>query len=331
MATREKVLEYLELHKGERVSGEKLAEALNLSRNAVWKAINALRDDGYLLDASPKKGYCLLNENKILSAQSISKHLKSQDFYRINVYDCVTSTNTLLRQAAERGETEGLVIAANEQSAGKGRLGRGFYSPSGGGIYMSVLLRPRLPAAEALFITTAAAVAVASAIEEQTGEKALIKWVNDIYCREKKVCGILTEASIDFESGGISYAVLGIGINLSDPETGFPGELSDIAGSVLGGSPCPPEAKPRLIAAILDRFFEYYRSLPEKSFMEEYRSRSYVIGREIVIISAGGAENALAVDIDDEGALVVKTESGETRRLSSGEISIRVKKHAENE
>ncbi len=329
MATREKVLEYLELHKGERVSGEKLAEALSLSRNAVWKAINALRDEGYLLEASPKKGYCLLNENVILSAQSIIKHLKSKDFFRISVYDRVASTNTLVRQAAESGETEGLVIAANEQEAGKGRLGRSFYSPSGSGIYMSILLRPRLPAAEALFITTAAAVAVASAIEEHTGERALIKWVNDIYCRGKKVCGILTEASIDFEGGGISYAALGIGINLSDPQNGFPAELSEIAGSVFGEKPSPPETRPLLIAAILDKFLEYYRSLPQKVFMDEYRGRSCVIGKEITVISSGGSENALAVDIDDDGALVVKTERGATRRLSSGEISIRVKNHGE--
>jgi len=326
MNTKQMVLQVLENRKGEHISGEELARTLGVSRNAVWKAINSLRSEGYKLEAVPNKGYCLLEENDIISQQSVQKHLKNTDFFRLTVMDRVDSTNAVLKRLAESGEAEGRVVIANEQTFGKGRMGRSFYSPPGSGIYISLLLRPKLSAANSLLITTAAAVAVCRAIEDVSGRKAAIKWVNDIYCGGKKVCGILTEASMDFESGMLSYAVLGIGINIARPEGGFPRELEEIATSIYEDMPCSSEVRSRLAANVLDGFLEIYRNLPSKSFMGEYRQRSFVIGKEIYIISPNYREEALVIDIDDDARLIVKTAAGEIKTLSSGEISIREKR-----
>jgi len=326
MNTRQKVLQILENKRGEHISGEELARTLGISRNSVWKAINSLRNSGYKLEAVPNKGYCLLEDNDIISQQSVLKHLKSRDFYRLTVMERVDSTNTVLKRLAENGEAEGRVVIANEQTSGRGRMGRSFFSPPNSGVYISVLLRPKLSASDSLLITTAAAVAVCRAIEGVTGRAAAIKWVNDIYCAGKKVCGILTEASIDFESGALSYAVLGIGINITDPDGGFPDELKDIATSIYEGKPYSSEVRGRLAAAVLDNFLEIYRELHTKSFMEEYRERSFVIGKEVYVISPSSREEAYVLGIDDDDArLIVKTADGGIKALSSGEISIREK------
>lgn len=325
MTTRERILDFFEKHMGESVSGEKLAEELNLSRNAVWKSIKTLRKEGYVFDSLPGKGYSLIKSNEKLSTHSISKFLRNPDFFNISLFDILSSTNDYIKKAAESGASEGLVAIANEQSAGKGRMGRGFHSPYGSGVYMSILLRPDLPAIEAVFITTAAAVAVAKAITEVTGIITTIKWVNDIYIEGKKVCGILTEASLDFESSSVSYAVLGIGINIADPEEGFPEGISGIAASIFGANKFPPETKQRLIAAVLDNFYEYYKDLRAKKFMPEYRLLSCVISKDIYVFTTGSKLEAIALDIDDDSALIVKYKNGEIGRLNSGEISIRVK------
>ena len=326
MSTKQKVLQVLENRKGDHISGEELAKALGISRNSVWKAINSLRSEGYKLEAVPNRGYCLLEDNDIISEQSVHKHLKNDDFFRLTVMERVDSTNSVLKQLAERGEQEGCVVIANEQTSGKGRMGRSFYSPPGSGVYISLLLRPKLSAADSLLITTAAAVAGSRAIEDITGRKTAIKWVNDIYCGGKKVCGILTEASVDFESGTLSYAVLGIGINIADPDGGFPKELEHIATSIYAGEPYSSEIRSKLSASVLDNFLEIYIQLHTKSFMNEYRKRSFVIGKEIYIISPNAREEALVLGIDDDARLIVKTSDGEIKTLSSGEISIREKK-----
>ena len=224
MNTKDKVLEILETHKGEHISGSKIAKALNISRNSVWKAIKQLQDEGHYISATTNKGYCLNWDNNLLSNQSISKYLNS-DFFDIEVYKVVDSTNSKLKSKAESGAPEGTVIISEEQTKGKGRRGRTFYSPKNTGIYMSLLLRPKFSAYESLSITTCAAVAVSRAIEINSNKNAQIKWVNDIFIDDKKVSGILTEASIDLESGGLKYAILGIGINAFSPKEGFPNEL----------------------------------------------------------------------------------------------------------
>lgn len=324
LGVKQHVLSVLEMNKGKNVSGAKIANELSISRNAVWKSIKALQEEGYSINAVTNKGYCLSVENDILSDQSIEPYLegKSQNL-RLSIQKSVTSTNTLLKELASRGEAEGKVLIAETQTMGRGRLGRAFYSPEKTGIYMSILLRPKLTIEDSLYITTSAAVAVAKAIEKVADCEAKIKWVNDIYCNGRKVCGILTEAGIDFESGGLEYAVLGIGINVSSPEEGFPEELKNIATSIFEEKMYSSNVRSRLVAEILNNFWEYYENISQKTFLEEYRNRSFLLGKEIEIISGDKIQYAQALEIDNNARLVVKLSDGELKTLSSGEVSVK--------
>ncbi len=211
---------------------------------------------------------------------------------------------------------------AEEQTAGRGRRGRSFYSPKGTGLYLSILLRPKQHAEAALQITTAAAVATAEAIEQVSGLPCEIKWVNDIYREGKKLCGILTEASLDVESGGLNYAILGIGINALPPAGGFPPELRGIAGSVFEGRG-EADLRCRLAAALLDRFAGYYRELGSERCFAEYRRRSLVLGKRVTVFSGGEAQGeALALDLERDYSLRVRWDDGLESCLNSGEVSV---------
>ncbi len=332
MDLQEKILEELRCKKGESVSGAYLARCFGVSRNTVWKAVHALQQQGYKIGASTNRGYCLLPENDRISARGISERLcASASEAEIRVYDCVDSTNAVVRQLAEEGAKHGCTVIARKQTAGRGRMGRSFYSPPGGGLYMSVLLRPRFSAEQAQMITVAAAAAVACAAQAVCGEEAQIKWVNDVYCRGRKVCGILTEASVSCETGGIHYAVLGIGVNILPPQE-LPQELENVVGSLLTETSCAAEVTEALAAEILNRFFAYYETLEEKPFMEEYRRRSFIPGHEINVIRGGLIRPAYAVEIDEEARLLVRYPDGQTEALACGEVSVRLqeKNSAEN-
>ena len=239
----------------------------------------------------------------------------------IRFFPVIGSTNTELKIAAQNGAPEGTVYLAGEQTAGRGRMGRSFYSPDGTGLYMSLLLRPASAPAECGKLTACAAVAAAEAIESVSGRSAGIKWVNDILLDGRKVCGILAEAGSS--SGRLDYAVIGLGVNVFPPRGGFPPELSSAAGAVFGGEP-EADVRCRLAAAILDAFMAHYRAADGETVYREYRRRSVVIGREIRILAPGSApETALALDIGRDFALCVRTAAGDERRLTAGEISIR--------
>lgn len=320
MSTKERLLALLEENRGSFLSGEEAAEALGVSRTAVWKAANALRTLGYAIDAVSNKGYCLSENADILSAGGIEKYLRVSSL-KVQVLPSASSTNTLLREQANAGAPEGLVILANTQTGGHGRYGRSFFSPADSGIYMSLLLRPRMVSPEqATGLTTMAAVAACEAIEEVSGCKAAIKWVNDVLIAGKKVCGILTEGAFSLENQSMEYVVLGIGINVYPPREGFPEELQDIAGFVLEQQQA--DGKNALAAGFLNRFLERYRGA-DRDYAQAYRERSVVIGREIDVISPSGTRRALALDIDRDCRLIVRYETGEIARLSSGEVSIR--------
>lgn len=320
MNTEKKILEILENSQSS-VSGEALAEILKVSRSTVWKNINSLRADGYKITASTNKGYILSPDNQVLSEPGIKQYLKSD--CKITVYKAVSSTNILAKKAAESKAAEGCVIVAENQTAGKGRLGRKFFSPAGSGLYMSIVLRPDLFINETALITTAAAVAVSRAIDEICSVRTSIKWVNDIFLSGKKICGILTEGSVNLENGKMDYAVLGIGINVSVPDGGFPEEIKGIAGSIYQ-SRCNAAVKSRLAAAVIDNFFEIYRRLPNRSFMEEYRKKSLVIGREIKFVSDGKEFYATVNKIDDNAHLIVTLKDGKTKEIGAGEVSVKL-------
>lgn len=325
MTVKDRVLTVLEARRGEWFSGEGLARELGVSRSAVWKAIRQLREGGYPIQAAPNRGYSLGQDSDLLSAQSIGQYLTVPGL-DVEFLPVVTSTNDPLRQAAEEGAPEGKVMAAAEQTAGRGRRGHSFYSPPDAGLYLSLLLRPRLSAPEALSLTTCAAAAVALAVEECAGIPARIKWVNDVFCRGKKVCGILTEASLDLESGGLQYAIVGIGVNLYPPAGGFPEELADIMGSVYTEKPRGYECRSRLAGSILNHFFRFYQNIADKPFFEDYRKRSFLLGQEIEILERGQVRRALALDLEPDFSLRVREADGTERVLSSGEVRARVKK-----
>lgn len=321
MTTKELLLELLETRKGTFFSGEEIAQKLCVSRAAVWKAVKNLQNEGYEIKAVTKKGYCLGTDTDILSVQGIRKYLEDngQDL-DILVLPTAESTNSLVREKAAQGGCEGLVIVSNEQTGGRGRYGRTFFSPDKTGIYLSILLKPTLPSAQALCITTMAAVAMCEAIEEVSPETPQIKWVNDIFVSGRKVCGILTEAALDLESGMLAYAVLGVGVNVYPPQDGFPEEIRHTAGSVF--SSAQTDAKNRLAAAFLNRFLSYYRTPGFGGYLEKYRVRNLVMGKKATVFQNGTTRQVDICGIDDGCRLIVRDKDGQIDHLSYGEIQI---------
>ncbi len=240
-------------------------------------------------------------------------------FYRVRTQYESSSTNDDVKAAARLEEPEGLVIIADHQTAGRGRLRRAFFSPDGTGLYMSMLLRPSMRAADSVLVTAAAAVVVAEAIDHVSGKNARIKWVNDIFLDGKKVCGILTEGAVG-PDGRLQYAVLGIGVNIAPPPGGFPEGLHDIACAVFDNH-APENARALLAAEILTRFFRY-RALEERAFLPAYRARSMVLGKPILVSLGEEKFSARALSIDDDCRLIVETDCG-VLPLCAGEVSIR--------
>ena len=320
MTTKETVLQCLTQADGAAVSGAQMAEQAGVSRAAGWKAICALRDDGYAIDAVTRGGYTLRTDGGRLTAAAVTARLRTPGL-AVTALENTDSTNTCVRRLAEDGAPEGTVVVAAAQTAGRGRSGKSFLSPAGTGLYMSVLLRPQLAMGDALLITTAAAVAVAHAVERVAAVTAQIKWVNDVYVDGKKVCGILTEGALDLENGGLRYAILGIGINICPPAGGFPPELAPIAGALTetGGE----ALRAPLAAAVLDEFFALYPHLTEKPFYDDYVSRSLLTGRQIEVLRGGMHLPATALGIDRDLHLRVRYADGSEENLAAGEVSTR--------
>ena len=319
MSTKRRTLRLLEENRGDCVSGAKLAASLGVSRNAVWKAVCALRDEGYEITAATNKGYRLSQENDLLSPESIERFLPTRHPFDIVLRKCVSSTNTEAQQLAVGGAREGTVVVAEEQTAGKGRRGKSFFSPAATGIYLSIVLRPTLQANDGAYLTAAAAVACAQAIEEVTNRKATIKWINDIFCDGRKVAGILTEGALGMESGRFDYAVLGIGVNVKPPCAGFPSDVADVAGTL-----CPTNTDPlrsKLVANILSRFWHLYEHLDDQSFYDDYRKRCFLLGQPIVITRHGQRIRARAVDLTPDFQLVIELPDKTREHLLYGEVS----------
>ena len=228
-----------------------------------------------------------------------------------------STSNEAKKYALNSGERCATLFLANEQSGGRGRLGRSFLSRRGQGLYMSLLCFTDRSLADIVSVTTSAAVAVALSVEEVTGREMKIKWVNDVYLGEKKICGILTEASLCPDGRGFLYAIIGVGINLVPPKDGFPQEIRSVAGTLFLDS-CPD--RNGLLAEILTNFHSLYQALPHHGFMDEYRSRSCLVGHAVRVIAGDETTEGVAVTVDDEGGLVVQTLTGESRVFRSGTV-----------
>ena len=318
MSVKRELIKILSLSPGRFFSGAALADTLGVSRNAVWKAVEALRKDGYEISAVTNKGYSLCGGTAVLSAEAVCAFADSRlDGVSVKVFESIDSTNAEAKRVADK--TPGpLLILAEQQTAGRGRLGRSFYSPPGTGLYMSLMYHPDTSLSENLSVTAAAAVAVVRAIEKLTDMKPQIKWVNDIFINGKKVCGILTEAVTDFESGTDISVIVGIGINVTTES--FPPEVGETAASI-GVSRLD---RNRLASEVAAELLRLIKNLGDRSFMEDYRQHSMVIGREITYIKNGISHSATAISIDDDGGLKVSGDQGITV-LNTGEITLRVK------
>ncbi len=317
MSTKNRVLNILNEHRGDSVSGETLANTLDISRTAVWKAVNSLRKEGYVIHAVQNKGYCLSISGDVLNKNEIESYLNVKA--DVKVYGTVESTNKIALACAYDDPSPGSVFIANEQTGGKGRRGRSFISPPGTGLYMSFLLVPSFDISQGVLITTAASLAVARALKKICHVEPGIKWVNDVFVNGKKVCGILTEGAGDLETGEIKHIVVGIGVNCFDYD--FPEEIKDVAGAVGGTF-----SRNRLAAQIINEMLVLSENLSDGKFIEDYKRLSMVIGKKIKVYKQDRVLPAKALDIDSKGGLKVKYEDGKTETLSTGEVTIRNEK-----
>lgn len=323
---RDDVLAALEQQRGTVISGSALAKQLGVSRTAVWKAITSLKADGHVIEAIPGEGYRLSPRNDVISAAGIRVWLHTTELAgELEVVEQIESTNTALkRRAAEL--PDGYTLVAASQTHGRGRHGRSFLSAPGMGIYLSILLRPTmLPLAQVNLLTLGAALAACHAIEEVAGFRPSIKWVNDVLKDGKKLCGILTEASIEAETGALSYVIVGIGINVRTPENGFPEDLRSIAGS-LQQFTAQEIDRNRLAASFLNYMEDGYHLICSgqiPALLQQYRSYIDFLGHPIRILESTGARKAIAVAIDEYGHLIVEAD-GRQETLVAGEISIRL-------
>ncbi|MBP9509836.1 MAG: biotin--[acetyl-CoA-carboxylase] ligase [Fusobacteriaceae bacterium] len=310
------------------ISGEDLAKALNISRAAISKIIKEIKNEGIVIESVPNKGYKLSNTNDLISRDIIKNSLQKNGF-NLDVYfhKIVNSTNLEAKRLILNSSIPNpSLIIANEQSQGKGRFGKIFFSPKNSGIYFSIIENSFTNLKNSTFITICTALAITRAIEKLTGFSTQIKWVNDIFFNGKKICGILTEAITNFETGEIEKLIIGIGINFSTID--FPKELES-AGSLFSPLSLNSNKITRndLIINIvteLDLFFKNFNSLNYREIIEEYKSKSNILGKEVLVTLPNTPPfSAIAVDIDEFGHLIIKKESNEILSLNYGEVSIK--------
>ncbi|AEC02229.1 biotin--[acetyl-CoA-carboxylase] ligase [Parasphaerochaeta coccoides] len=325
MGIKEDVVTVLERNKGTPVSGETIASALGVSRAAVWKSVKELQSFGVPISASTNKGYTLDEAADILSRASLSAYVDSPLISLLEFHDEIGSTNQRAKTLAVDGASHGTTVVARTQSGGRGRRGRAFASPEGG-IYLSIVLRPErmAPGVVPVLITTAAAVAVARAVERVCHLRLDIKWVNDLFLNGRKVCGILTEGIADMENGGVSALVVGIGINFSTPVEAYPEDIRHMVRSLFPGEDKVPAGQSRamLAAAIMKEVIDCASHLGDDAIWTEYRDRCFLLGKKIRV-EGNSPHAAVAEDIDRDFHLHVRLPDGSREVLAAGEVSIR--------
>lgn len=308
------------------ISGEAISQKLNVSRTAVNTAVKALREDGYEITSSTNKGYLLTNNPDILSKGSIAALLPDSRSGNVHVFETVDSTNNVLKDMASKGVPSGTVVISDHQSGGKGRRGRSFSSPSGVGIYLSYLLKPDSGFDKISDLTSWTAVAVADAIKNAYGLDSQIKWVNDLLMNRKKICGILTEVTVEGESGLIDTCIIGIGINVN--ESGFPEEISQIATSISIENGGKTFIRSTLAAEIIKSMDKLASGWPDDSYyLNRYRELNITTGSRITafpqMAENGQGRTGTAVEINDDFSLKVRFDDGSVSDLRSGEVSVR--------
>lgn len=323
--SRETILSLLLAHQGDFLSGEAMSQQLGISRAAVWKAIEALRQEGYVITSAPNRGYRLDSAPDRIREGELAGHLEGCVLGgSLMCLDSIDSTNTECKRQAMAGAPHGLVVLSEEQTGGRGRLGRSFQSPRGCGLYLSLLLRPQLPPQEVVDFTAWVAVAVCDGIEAACGVRPQIKWTNDLVLGGKKLCGILTEMGLESETNSLQYLVTGIGVNVNHAREDFDPELREIATSLSMhlGRPVRRSALAVEIIRALDRM---YAGFPENKpeYLARYRADCMTTGKQVQLITPVSRQEAVALAIDDEFRLVVQLPDGTQKALSAGEVSVR--------
>lgn len=319
---KERILMELNQNKQDFISGQYLSDRLGISRTAVWKYINSLKKQGYEIEAVPNKGYRLVTSPDVLIPEEVYPLLKTSVLGRKIIHsEKLASTSTLAKEIAPQ-QQEGTVVIAEEQTGGRGRLGRKWYSPRGGGIWASLILKPRIRPEKAYQLTQVAAVAVVKAIKETTGILAGIKWPNDIIINGKKVCGILTE--MNAEADAVNHIILSIGLNVKPGEGDMPLDLKDKM-TFLDVERGFGVSRKGLLAVLLGELEKAYHAFLDKGFetvAADCRRFSVLLGREVRVEQMDRIFQGRAVEITGDGALLVET-AEEKMEVISGDVSVR--------
>ena len=305
------------------ISGQELCERFGVSRTAVWKVMNQLKEEGYEIEAVRNKGYILKSSADVLSREELLSSIHTKWAGRQVVwFNQTDSTNIQARKQAESGAPHGTLVAADQQDGGKGRRGRSWAAPSGVGIWMSMVLRPKINPISASMLTLVLALAARKGVEEVTGQDAQIKWPNDLVLNKKKICGILTEMSTELME--IQYVVPGIGINIS--QESFPEEIAATATSLYleTGIRYP---RSWIIAKVMEAFEAYYEKFLEtedmSGLLEEYNAHLVNLGNEVCVLDPAGEFRGISEGISEKGGLYVRRPDGSRVEVISGEVSVR--------
>lgn len=305
------------------VSGQELCNHFGVSRTAVWKVMNQLKEEGYEIEAVKNKGYKLLNQPDILSANEIAGRLTTKWVgKKLYCFEETGSTNIDAKRFAEEGDPDGTLVVADSQSSGRGRRGRSWSSPKGTSIYMSLALKPSYQPDKASMITLIMALAVAKGIREMTGMSAMIKWPNDIVVNKKKVCGILTEMNV--ESDYIHSVVIGVGINVNEQD--FPEEIRETATSLFleAGKKI---TRAQLVALTMKHFERDYETFLQKEdlrdLLDEYNDLLINIDKKVKVLDPIREWEGTAKGINAKGELLVENEKGKLIEVYAGEVSVR--------
>lgn len=325
MMLKEKILRMLMDNYHQYISGEEMCTILGVSRTAVWKHIYQLKEEGYVIQSSPKKGYMLVSSPDLLREEDIKPILDCSIIgSSIKYYDTIGSTNVRAKELAMTGVGEGTVVIGEEQTLGRGRLGRTWSSVKGKGIWMSIILRPNIIPGDAPKITQLAALSVVKGIKRAYGINPLIKWPNDVVIDGKKVCGILTEMGAEIDK--VDYIIVGIGINTNHVMEDFPSDITETASSIrmaLGDEVSRKEIVKFIFEELEELYKEFCLRGSLENFMGDLIDYSATVGREVRIINNNNERLAQALTIDTDGSLVVLFENGEKKSIISGEVSVR--------
>lgn len=317
------MLDILREHRGAYISGEEISRRLSISRTAVWKQINKLREEGYEFEAVSRKGYRLVFAPDKLEEGDVLKELQTKSFGRhLNLMEVTSSTQEAARLLAEEGAPEGTLVIAEEQTGGRGRQGKRWYSPARKGIWMSLLLRPQRPLSFAPQLTLLTAVAVCRAIRKVTGVDAGIKWPNDLLVQGKKICGILIESVGEDER--IKYCIAGIGIDVNVELEELPTELHTVATSLKIESG-QTQSRATLISAVMNELEQLYNLYEEEGFApigHLWEALSVTLGKRVTVKTPRGETEGTAEALDESGALVLLDDTGNHITIFSGDVQL---------